>query len=343
VAVVRLGTCSWADEGLLKNWYPRKVSTAERDFAHYAERLRHSRGRLAVLPPPDAGDRRAWAERTPEGFVFHAKASKEMTGHEETDSREHAFAQFRESLAPLEASGKLRGVLLQFHPRVKKSPEALDELRDVRELLTPLVPLIEFRHRSWMTEEERGDTLAFLEQHGLAYVSVDSPRTRASNVLPRIAAATHEVAYIRFHGRNWKTWNKKTKTSGERFDWLYSAEELEDWVSHRQPRRGVPRGVCDVSTTTASTTRREARRSCAFARRGGVERPAASSRRSRTLGSSDAGFSRSCTSLWFAAELYGDIVRADGHELVERSVVDDPDALAPADGYDAVPRRRRLR
>jgi CBS domain-containing protein len=82
----------------------------------------------------------------------------------------------------------------------------------------------------WMTEEERSDTLAFLEQQGLAYVSVDSPRTRASNVMPRIAAATHDVAYIRFHGRNWKTWNKKTKTSGERFDWLYSREDLEDWV-----------------------------------------------------------------------------------------------------------------
>src|SRR6476661_1629428 len=36
------------------------------------------------------------------------------------------------------------------------------------------------------------------------------------------------------------------------------------------------------------------------------------------------------------SELYGDIVRADGHELVERSVGDDPDALVSADGYDAV-------
>jgi uncharacterized protein YecE (DUF72 family) len=48
--------------------------------------------------------------------------------------------------------------------------------------------------------------------------------------MPRVAAATHEVAYLRFHGRNWKTWNKKTKTSGERFDWLYSRKDLEDWV-----------------------------------------------------------------------------------------------------------------
>jgi uncharacterized protein YecE (DUF72 family) len=230
VAVVRLGTCSWADEGLLKNWYPREARTAETRLRYYAERFDTVEvdSPFYRLPAPEVSAR--WAERTPPGFVFHAKASKAMTGHEETDSRERSFAEFRESLAPLEQAGKLRGVLLQFHPRVKKSPDALDELRDVGALLAPLVPLIEFRHRSWMTEEERAHTLAFLEEHGLAYVSVDSPRTRASNVLPRIAAATHDVAYVRFHGRNWKTWNKKTKTSGERFDWLYSRDDLKDWV-----------------------------------------------------------------------------------------------------------------
>jgi uncharacterized protein YecE (DUF72 family) len=49
--------------------------------------------------------------------------------------------------------------------------------------------------------------------------------------MPRLAAATHEVAYIRFHGRNWKTWNRRTRTSGERFDWLYSRADLEEWVA----------------------------------------------------------------------------------------------------------------
>jgi len=227
---VRIGICSWADDGLLKHWYPREVRTAETRLRYYAERydVVEVDSPFYRLPSPETSAR--WAERTPESFVFHAKASKEMTGHEETDSRERSFVEFRDSLAPLEASGKLRGVLLQFHPRVKKSPEALDDLRDVADLLDPLVALIEFRHRSWMTEDERAHTLSFLEQHRLAYVSVDSPRTRASNVMPRVAAATHDVAYIRFHGRNWKTWNKKTKTSGERFDWLYERDDLEDWV-----------------------------------------------------------------------------------------------------------------
>jgi len=229
VAPVRIGTCSWADEGLVKQWYPRGVSSAEARLRYYAERFDTVEvdSPFYRLPSPETVQK--WAERTPDGFVWHAKASKGMTGHEEAD-REAAFREFREALAPLESSGKLRGVLLQYHPRVKKSREALDELRGVAEQLRPLVPLIEFRHRSWMTEEERADTLAFLERHELVYVSVDSPRTRASNVMPRIAAATHEVAYFRFHGRNSQTWNKKTKTSGERFDWLYSREELEEWV-----------------------------------------------------------------------------------------------------------------
>ena len=230
MAVVRLGTCSWADEGLVKNWYPREVRTAEARLRHYADRFDTVEVDSPFYRLPSLETAANWAERTPAGFLFHAKASKQMTGHEETDSRERSFAEFRESLAPLERSGKLRGVLLQFHPRFVKSREALDDLRGIAELLTPLVPLIEFRHRSWMTEDERADTLSFLERHGLAYVSVDSPPTRASNVLPRVAAATHDIAYLRFHGRNWKTWNKKTRTSGERFDWLYAREDLEEWI-----------------------------------------------------------------------------------------------------------------
>ena len=229
MAPVHIGTRSWADEGLIKNWYPRGVSSPAARLAYYAERfdMVEVDSPYYRLPAPETAAK--WAERTPDGFVFHAKASGEMTGHREQD-RETAFRQFREALAPLEAAGKLRGVLLQYHPRFVKSREALDELAAVLPLLEPLVPLIEFRHRSWLEEDARADTFSFLERHGLAYVSVDAPRTRASNVVPRVAAATHPVAYVRFHGRNWKTWNIKGTSSADRFDWMYSREELAEWV-----------------------------------------------------------------------------------------------------------------
>jgi uncharacterized protein YecE (DUF72 family) len=230
-ATVRIGTCSWADDGLVRHWYPRSVSSAEARLRFYAERFDTVEvdSPFYRLPAPETAAR--WGERTPAGFVFHAKASGEMTGHRDFEAgREAAFRDFREALEPLESAGKLRGVLLQYPPRFVKRRESLEELLAVRALLDPLVPLVEFRHRSWLEEDERADTLAFLEREGLAFVSVDSPRTSAPNALPRVAAATHPLAYVRFHGRNWKTWNLKTRTSAERFDWLYSRQELREWV-----------------------------------------------------------------------------------------------------------------
>src|SRR6185436_12446819 len=38
-ATIRIGTCSWADEGLVREWYPRGVSSSEARLRHYAERF----------------------------------------------------------------------------------------------------------------------------------------------------------------------------------------------------------------------------------------------------------------------------------------------------------------
>jgi uncharacterized protein YecE (DUF72 family) len=234
VTVIRLGTCSWADEGLLAAWYPRGVSSAAGRLRYYAERFDTVEvdSTYYALPHPETAAR--WVERTPPEFTFNVKASGEMTGHRKGPARETAFSLFRSALEPLEVSGKWRGVLLQYPPWLVKSAEAKEELVAAGALVAPLVPLVEFRHRSWLDEDERADTLSFLERHGLAYVSVDAPRTRAANVLPPVAAATHRVAYVRFHGRNAKTWNLRGGTPAQRFDWDYAESELAEWVEPLQ-------------------------------------------------------------------------------------------------------------
>ncbi len=100
-----------------------------------------------------------------------------MTFHE-GEPTTTAFRKFRGAREPLELSGKLRGVLLQYHPRFVKSHEAKEELARARERLDPLVPLIEFRHRSWMEPDERSDTLGFLEEHARAVAEVDEVLVR---------------------------------------------------------------------------------------------------------------------------------------------------------------------
>ena len=87
-------------------YYAERFDVVEVDSPFYA------------LPDPDVT--RRWAERTPDEFTFHVKAGAAMTFHdgEPTDT---AFADFRDSVEPLELSGKLRGVLMQYHPRFVKS------------------------------------------------------------------------------------------------------------------------------------------------------------------------------------------------------------------------------
>ncbi len=89
--------------------------------------------------------------------------------------------------------------------------------------------MVEFRHRSWLEPEAADRTLAFLRSLGATYVMVDAPRTDARNLVPTVVAATSDTAYLRLHGRNAATWNVRGRSAAERFDYLYSREELAEW------------------------------------------------------------------------------------------------------------------
>jgi len=80
-----------------------------------------------------------------------------------------------------------------------------------------------------MSEEKRKDTLKFLEDNSLIYVCVDEPQGFKSSV-PPVAEATSDIAVARFHGRNKETWEKKGISVAERFKYLYSRQELGEWV-----------------------------------------------------------------------------------------------------------------
>jgi uncharacterized protein YecE (DUF72 family) len=254
-APVRIGTCSWADEALTKHWYPRGVSSAEDRLRYYAERFSTVELDSTYYRLPEESMAARWAERTPDGFVMHVKAFGVMTRHPvkaeqlPTDLREAApldsrgrierpsrefraevFARFHRALEPLRAAGKLGGILLQFPSYVVFKEYSLDYLRFAVEQLRGDRALVEFRHRSWLDEENRAQTLAFLEELGAALVIVDAPKTEAKNLVPTVVAVTSPVVYVRMHGRNAKTWNVRGGSASDRFDYLYAEDELREWV-----------------------------------------------------------------------------------------------------------------
>jgi uncharacterized protein YecE (DUF72 family) len=145
--------------------------------------------------------------------------------------RGEVFRRFLESLEPLRTQGKLGGILFQFPSYVVFKDLSFDYIEWAREQLGSDEMLVEFRHRSWLEEDNRAETLSFLERIRAAYVTVDAPRSdSAKNLIPTVPAVTAGTAYVRFHGRNLATWNKRGGSAADRFDYLYSDEELEEWT-----------------------------------------------------------------------------------------------------------------
>jgi uncharacterized protein YecE (DUF72 family) len=255
MAEVRIGTCSWADEALSKHWYPKGTPAGER-LAYYAKHFDTVEVDSTYYRLPAEPMVQRWAERTPDDFVMHVKAFGLMTRHPvkidalppdlrddaptddrgrvERPSREfrgEVFRRFLEALEPLRSAGKLGGILFQFPSYVVYKDRSLDYLQWAREQIGDDEMLVEFRHISWLDDEHRDETLRFLEDIRATHVIVDAPRIEgAKNLVPTVLALTSRMAYVRFHGRNADTWNKRGGSASERFDYLYSEEELTEWV-----------------------------------------------------------------------------------------------------------------
>jgi uncharacterized protein YecE (DUF72 family) len=258
---ILVGTASWTDKTLIREgtFYPKGVTSAAERLRYYAEQFPIVEVDSTYYFPPSTKNAALWAERTPVHFTFHVKAYSLLTGHptrpaslfddlrdavpEEHRGKRFLYAshlppevldevwtRFAEALMPLHSAGKLGVVHLQFPEYFLPGAAARERILECRERLPDYGIAVEFRNARWMNERNRARTLEFLSEHRIPYTSVDMPQGFASS-LPDVAASTSpDLAYVRFHGRNTRTWNAKSETATPRFAYLYSEEELAEWV-----------------------------------------------------------------------------------------------------------------
>jgi uncharacterized protein YecE (DUF72 family) len=133
--------------------------------------------------------------------------------------------EFRRGIDPLASSGKLGALLAQFPASFKHAPATRDYLADLLRAFGGYDVAVELRHKSW--SDRLDDTVALLNDLGAAWVQIDEPKFTFSirqNYLPNIKT----FYYMRLHGRNAKNWWRHGK-SEDRYDYLYSAEELKEF------------------------------------------------------------------------------------------------------------------
>lgn len=259
-ARVLLGTASWTDRPLIASgrFYPPGAKTAEARLRHYAGRYPLVEVDSSYYGLPTVETARAWVTRTPPGFTFDVKAYSLFTEHPAAVARlpreiqgllppalkdkanlyrkeapaeivDLCWATFNDALLPLADAGRLGVVVFQFPKWVFPGRGMYRYLEEVRSRLGRFRGAVEFRNGRWMAGAQQETTLALLGDAGLSYIAVDEPQGFASSV-PPVAAATANPGFVRFHGRNADTWEKRTRTSAERFDYYYRREELAEWA-----------------------------------------------------------------------------------------------------------------
>lgn len=260
-ATILVGTSSWTDRTMTAAgvFYPRGVSSAEQRLAHYASTFPIVEIDATYYALPTAPVAETWLKRTPPGFRFDAKANALMTGQPtETarlppdlrsvlpaelrgkarlyakelppELRDQIWRAFIAGLEPLWANGKLGAVLLQYPRWFLPGSESHEAILDAKQRLAPLRCAIELRNSAWFAAQTLDRTLRFLTDNAIPFVMTDGPQGLSSSVPPIVLVTSPELAVIRFHGRRAQTWETQGIPVVERFRYLYSAEELADWL-----------------------------------------------------------------------------------------------------------------
>jgi uncharacterized protein YecE (DUF72 family) len=258
---IRLGTASWTDPTMTAPgvFYPRGVDSPEERLVYYAETfpMVEIDATYYALTSPRVAE--AWAERTPPDFMFDAKAHALMTGQPtETkrlpkpirealpadlaakprlyardlpaELRDAVWEMYLAGLEPLRASGKLGSVLLQYPRWFFPTGENRDLILEARARLGGVASAVEFRSETWFNDKNRDRTLSFLTDNGVPFVMVDGPQGLRSSVPPIVAVTSPELAIVRFHGRRVETWEATGIPTVERYRYLYTPEELAEWL-----------------------------------------------------------------------------------------------------------------
>jgi uncharacterized protein YecE (DUF72 family) len=176
--------------------------------------------------PATAQVARGWVQRVADhgNFRFTAKLYKRFTHERGTAWTREEVDAVREGLDPLADAGKLGALLLQFPWSFRNLEPNREWLRDLGRAFQDYPLVVEVRHISWNQPEFYAELAA--ERIGI--VNLDQPMFR--NSLPPSARATSPVGYVRVHGRNYKDWFRKAAGRDERYDYLYSAAELNPWA-----------------------------------------------------------------------------------------------------------------
>jgi uncharacterized protein YecE (DUF72 family) len=258
--MIRVGPAGWSYPDSPGRVYPADAKAKLDVLAYYARYFDTVEINASFYAPQAPRSYESWARRVQDNprFQFTAKLWQGFThGVREygrkpltvdsrrstvdwTDDDVRAVA---EGMQVLRERDLLGAVLAQFPWSFKPSTVSRQLLTRLSEDFAGWPLVVELRHGAWAQREHA----VFLKERGLGFCNVDQPVIGES--LGPTAGVTSSVGYVRLHGRRYDTWFEHGEDVAARYDYLYSAQELEPWVE-RIRRIEAAEGVRDIYVVT---------------------------------------------------------------------------------------------
>ena len=230
--LARVGPAGWSYPDWAGYVYPSRRPKGFHEATYLAEYFDTIEINTSFYQPLRADHAAQWIERVAANprFVFTAKLWQRFTHDIRSTASGSAAAEEREvrtGFDVLRAANNLGAVLLQFPFSFHRTAETVAYLRALLKRFADYPLVVEVRHGSWDSPE----TLDLLRASGVSFCNIDQPLIGKS--LAPSAQVTSGVGYVRLHGRRYDTWftDDATIPAHERYNYLYTDEELVPWVS----------------------------------------------------------------------------------------------------------------
>lgn len=223
---IRIGPAGWS----YKDWegvvYPPKPGAKFDPLEYLARFFETIEINSSFYRPFTVSTANSWARRVSHArdFMFTAKLHRVFT-HERGKATEADEKEVREGMDALANGEKLGAVLLQFPWSFKNTDDERTYLAHLLAKFRDYPLVLEIRHSSWNNPQ----IYEWLEELGVGICNVDQPLFSKS--IKPSDLATSQIGYTRLHGRNYQDWFREKAPRDDRYNYLYSVEELEPWIT----------------------------------------------------------------------------------------------------------------
>ncbi len=225
-AKVYIGPAGWSYDDWKGIVYPSDMSRATHPLRYLSTFFDTIEVNSTFYRPPNWKHCVSWIDKVADNprFMFTLKLWERFTHKRDSWPSTKEIQQVLDGMAPLAEAVKIGALLIQFPWSFKRTPENRTWLARITDTFSAYPLALEIRHDSW----NRPEVYEALAERRIAFCNIDQPLFRDS--LAPSAQVTARVGYVRLHGRNYDNWFREDAGRNDRYNYLYSRDELKSWI-----------------------------------------------------------------------------------------------------------------